>query len=70
MKCLEFVLNQKFTELEDSMFVDEEVVKLLLMIYKKLKIIENGSLLEKIMDMFDEYISRGNRVLFQATNHT
>lgn len=69
MKCLEFVLNQKFTELEDSMFVDEEVVKLLLMIYKKLKIIENGSLLEKIMDMFDEYISRGNRVLFQATNH-
>lgn len=70
VKCLEFVLNQKFTELEDSMFVDEEVVKLLLMIYKKLKIIENGSLLEKIMDMFDEYISRGNRVLFQATNHT
>ena len=69
MKCLEFVLNQKFTELEDSMFVDEEVVKLLPMIYKKLKIIENGSLLEKIMDMFDEYISRGNRVLFQATNH-
>ena len=69
MKCLEFVLNQKFTELEDSMFVDEEVVKLLLMIYKKLKIIENGSLLENIMDMFDEYISRGNRVLFQATNH-
>lgn len=69
VKCLEFVLNQKFTELEDSMFVDEEVVKLLLMIYKKLKIIENGSLLEKIMDMFDEYISRGNRVLFQATNH-
>ena len=63
-------MNQKFTELEDSMFVDEEVVKLLLMIYKKLKIIENGSLLEKIMDMFDEYISRGNRVLFQATNHT
>ena len=62
-------MNQKFTELEDSMFVDEEVVKLLLMIYKKLKIIENGSLLEKIMDMFDEYISRGNRVLFQATNH-
>jgi len=69
VKCLEFVLNQKFTELEDSMFVDEEVVKFLLMIYKKLKIIENGSLLEKIMDMFDEYISRGNRVLFQATNH-
>lgn len=69
VKCLEFVLNQRFTELEDSMFVDEEVVKLLLMIYKKLKIIEDGSLLEKIMDMFDEYISRGNRVLFQATNH-
>ena len=41
VKCLEFVLNQKFTELEDSMFVDEEVVKLLLMIYKKLKIIES-----------------------------
>ena len=67
-KCLEFILSQKFTELDESMFVDEHVVKVLLMIYKKLKTAEDDELLDKIMDLFDEYLFRGNHVLSSATD--
>lgn len=69
-KCLEFILSQKFIELEESMFVDEHVVKVLLMIYKKLKAKEEDELLDKIMDLFDEYLFRGNRILATAVDNS
>ena len=50
------------------MFIDEDVVKILLMIYKKLKAVEEDELLEKAMDLFDEYVFRGNRVLASAVD--
>lgn len=67
-KCLEFITGRKFTELDESMFIDEDVVKILLMIYKKLKAVEDDELLEKVMDLFDEYVFRGNRVLASAVD--
>ena len=67
-RCLEFITGQKFTELDESMFIDEDVVKILLMIYKKLKAVEEDELLEKAMDLFDEYVFRGNRVLASAVD--
>jgi len=66
VECYKFVQDQDYASIEDQWITDEEVVKVLLKIYGKLKEDENEESLNEIMDLFDEYIYRGNRVIYSA----
>lgn len=64
--CYYFMAGQKFTEIEDQWIADDDVVRVLLQIYGKLKEEENEVCMNGIMDLFDEYIYRGNRMMMDA----
>ncbi len=69
VECYKFMRDQDYTSIEDSWIADEEVVKVLLNIYRKLRGEEDEEFLNEIMDMFDEYIYRGNRVIYSAVGN-
>ena len=66
VECYKFVQEQDYTSIEEQWIADEEVVKVLLKIYGKLKEDEDEESLNEIMALFDEYICRGNRVIYSA----
>lgn len=66
VECYKFVQDQDYASIEDQWIADEEVVKVLLKIYGKLKEDEDEESLNEIMALFDEYIYRGNRVIYSA----
>lgn len=65
-KCCRFILDQKYSEIEGQWNADNDVVRVLLQIYNKLS--ENGDdeSMNEIMDLFDDYIYRGNSVVMDA----
>lgn len=65
-KCCRFILDQKYSEIEGQWNADNDVVRVLLQIYNKLR--ENGDeeSINEIMDLFDDYIYRGNSVVMDA----
>lgn len=65
-KCCRFILDQKYSEIEGQCNADNDVVRVLLQIYNKLR--ENGDdeSINEIMDLFDDYIYRGNSVVMDA----
>lgn len=65
-KCCRFILGQKYSEIEGQWNADNDVVRVLLQIYNKLR--ENGDdeSINEIMDLFDDYIYRGNSVVMDA----
>lgn len=65
-KCYKFIKNQRYTELADQWIADDEVVEVLLEIYKKLKENEDEESMNEIIDLFDEYIYRGNSMITDA----
>lgn len=65
-KCYEFISDQRFSEIDELWFADDDVVNVLLLIYKKLKEDENESSMNGIMDLFDEFIFRGNSRMYDA----
>ena len=66
VECYKFVQDQDYASIKDQWIADEEVVTVLLKIYGKLKEDEDEESLNEIMDLFDEYIYRGNRVIYTA----
>lgn len=66
VECYKFVEDQDYASIEDQWIADEEVVKVLLKIYGKMKEDDDEASLNEIMDMFDEFIYRGNRVIYSA----
>ena len=64
--CYKYIKHQNFGELEDGWIYDEEITDILLLIYKKLKIDEDDDALNELMDIFDDYIFRGNRKINNA----
>ena len=66
VECYKFIQEQDYSHLNTDGISDEEVVKVLLKIYGKLKEDEDEESMNEIMDMFDEFIFRGNRVLYSA----
>ena len=65
-KCYRFIKSQQYSEIDNQLIADDEVVKVLLEIYKKLKEYEDEESMNEIMDLFDEYIYRGNRMIMDA----
>ena len=66
VECYKFVQEQDYTSIEEQWIADDEVVKVLLKIYGKMKEDDDEASLNEIMDMFDEFIFRGNRVIYSA----
>ena len=58
--------RQKYSEIDDQWIAAEDVVKILLEIYKKLKEADDIESMNEIMDLFDEYIYQGNRMMLDV----
>lgn len=65
-KCYKFIKRQKYSEIDDQWIAAEDVVKILLEIYKKLKEADDIESMNEIMDLFDEYIYQGNRMMLDV----
>ena len=66
MECYKFIKDQDYASIDAQWIADDDVVKDLLKIYGKVKEDEDESSLNEIMDMFDEFIFRGNRIIYSA----
>lgn len=59
-KCYHYIREHRFLEKKDCMFYFDEILELLLSIYKKLREDANRIELEELMDLFDECIMKDN----------
>lgn len=64
--CYKFISSQRYFETEDASLSDDEIVEVLLEIYKKLKQEEDADAMNEMLDLFDEYVYRDNRVMKAA----
>lgn len=66
--CYRFISSQRYFDIEDASLVDDEIVNVLLEIYKKLSLHEDPDAMNEVLDLFDEYIYRDNRVMKAAVS--
>ena len=66
VECYNYIKQQGIIEYKDAWRVEDDLVKVLLAIYKKLKYDDDRAMLEKLMDMFDVLILRGNSTVITA----
>ena len=64
--CYKFISSQRYFETEDASLLDNEIVEVLLEIYKKLGQEEDADAMNEMLDLFDEYVYRDNRVMKAA----
>lgn len=64
--CYKFISSQRYFETEDASLLDDEIVEVLLEIYKKLRQEEDADAMNEMLDLFDEYVYRDNRVMKAA----
>lgn len=68
VQSYKFMSSQRYSDIDSVCLVDDEVVKILLEIYKKLSQDENVDAMNELLDLFDEYIYRDKRVLKNAVS--
>ena len=68
VQSYKFISSQRYSDIDGVNMVDDEIVKILLEIYKKLRQDENTDAMNELLDLFDEYIYRDNRVLKNAVS--
>ena len=66
--CYKFISSQKNSNIEDRSIIDNDIVKILLEIYKKLSQDEDIDAMNEVLDIFDEYIYRDNRIIKDAVS--
>ncbi len=66
VECYNYIKQQGILEYKDIWRLEDDLVKVLLAIYKKLKFDDDREMLEKLMDMFDKLILRGNSSVMTA----
>lgn len=66
--CYRFISSQRYFDIEDPSLVNDEIVNVLLEIYKKLSLYEDTDAMNEVLDLFDEYIYRDNRILRSAVS--
>lgn len=66
--CYKFISSQKKSNIEDRSIIDNDIVKILLEIYKKLSQDEDIDAMNEVLDIFDEYIYRDNRIIKDAVS--
>lgn len=64
--CYRFISSQRYFDAGEASQVDDEVVNVLLEIYKKLSLHEDTDAMNEVLDLFDEYIYRDNRIMKAA----
>ena len=64
--CYKFISSQRYFETEDASLLDDEIVEVLLEVYKKLRQEEDADAMNEMLDLFDEYVYRDNRVMKAA----
>jgi hypothetical protein len=65
-ECYKFISEHRRSDIEVQPIADDEVVRVLLQIYKKLKEDEDEESMNEIMDLFDDYIYNENRMIMDA----
>lgn len=65
-ECYKFISKHRGSDIEVQQVVDDDIVRVLLQIYNKLKEDEDEESMNEIMDLFDEYIFRENRMIMDA----
>ena len=68
VQSYKFISSQRYSDIDGVNMVDDEIVEILLEIYKKLSQDENEDAMNEILDLFDEYIYRDNSVLKNAVS--
>lgn len=68
IQCYRFISSQRYFDIEDAWLANDEVVKILLEIYGKLRLEEDVDTMNEVLDLFDEYIYRDNRVMKDAVS--
>ena len=66
VECYSFVHKHKIIGQEEPWRYEDELIKVLLAIYKKLKYNDDREMLEKLMDLFDGLILMGNSTVASA----
>lgn len=66
IECYNYINQQEILMCRDVWRLEDDLVKVLLAIYKKMKLDDDRDMLEKLMDMFDVLIIRGNSVVMSA----
>ena len=61
-----YINQQEILMCRDVWRLEDDLVKVLLAIYKKMKLDDDRDMLEKLMDMFDVFILRGNSTVMSA----
>lgn len=61
--CYRFISSQKYWEIEDAQIIENDIVKILLEIYKKLSQDEDTEAMNEVLDLFDEYIYHNNGII-------
>ena len=65
--CYRFISSLKYLDIGDRI-IDNDIVKILLEIYKKLSQDEDIEAMNEVLDLFDEYIYRDNRIIKEAVS--
>ena len=68
VQSYKFISSQRYSDIDGVNMVNDEIIKILLEIYKKLSKDENADAMNELLDLFDEYIYRDNRVLKDAVS--
>ena len=61
------IRDRKYLDIGDRI-IDNDIVKILLEIYKKLSQDEDIEAMNEVLDLFDEYIYRDNRIIKEAVS--
>ena len=66
IECYNYINQQEILMCKDVWRLEDDLVKVLLAIYRKMKLDDDRDMLEKLMDMFDVLILRGNSTVMSA----
>ena len=64
--CCRYVYQHNIIGQEEPWRYEDELIKVLIAIYKKLKYDDDREMLDQLMDLFDKLILRGNSTVLSA----
>lgn len=66
--CYRFISSLKYSDIEYVRIIDNDIVKILLEIYKRLSQDEDIEAMDELLDLFDEYLYRDNKIIKNAVS--
>lgn len=65
-ECYCYIERLHFVDAAQNMFIEDKLTDLMIVIYKKLKLVSDQLYLNRLMDLFDDMILRGNQTMMKA----